>query len=190
LQEKAFSRRKSNTVLRTFRLPERIDEVLRSEAGAKGLSPNALASMIITRFADWDRFAGRFGFIAVTQELFKEILCQSDEKYLDNFARELGGRLPKEAMLFWFKEVSLENLIRYMSDRCKYAGYGEFESQERMGRYTLEIRHTLGKRWSDFLQSYFDAAFKEMFHITAKFEITETAVIMRLSNPSSGVITQ
>jgi ribosomal protein L32E len=67
LYEKAPRGKRSNTILRTSPLPERLDEVLRSEAEIRGLSPNALASMIITRFADWDRFADRFDFMVVTR---------------------------------------------------------------------------------------------------------------------------
>jgi hypothetical protein len=67
LRDKAASgRRKYRSVLRTIRLPENIDQVLVSEPESRDLSPNALSSSIMTKFAERDRFAGRFHFISLT----------------------------------------------------------------------------------------------------------------------------
>ena len=163
--------------MRTVRLPERIDEILIQEANERGLSPNALVSMILARFVEWDRFANRFHLISVTTELHKGLLDGIDDEKLEYLADKSGSHTPKEAMVFWFKEISVENLVRFLNDSCKYSGYGEFEHQEKQGRNTLTIRHDLGEKWSLYLKRYIDVALRKTFHVTAEFDVTDNAVI-------------
>jgi hypothetical protein len=177
LQDKAASgRRKYRSVLRTIRLPENIDQVLVSEAESRDLSPNALSSSIMTKFAEWDRFASRFHFISLTSDLVKGLLDQVDEKKLEYLAEARGSQGPKEAMLFWFKEVSIDNLIRFLSDRCRHAGYGEFEYQEAQGYCTLTIHHELGPKWSLFLKKYLETALDKTFNLRAESQTTDSSV--------------
>lgn len=182
-QKTQRSGRKSSTVLRTVRLPEAIDEILIQEANERGLSPNALVSMVMTRFAKWDRFADRFHFICVTRELLMGFLDVVEDEKLQHLAEKSGTHTPKEAMVFWFKEVNVESLIRFVDGRCKYAGYGDFEHSEKQGNHTLTIRHELGPRWSAYLKAYFDAALRKTFQIRAEIETTEHAVIMNFRSP-------
>jgi hypothetical protein len=184
LMEKAqHTREKSRSVLRTIRLPEKVDEILIEEAKGRGLSPNALISMVTTRFTEWDRFADRFHFISVTKELLLGLLNEVEIERVEYLAEKSGSHMPKEAMIFWFKDLSVENLIRFVDARCKYAGYGEFEHAEKQGRHTLTIRHELGKKRSAYLRAYFDVALRKTFHIRAEFETTENAVIIRFHTP-------
>lgn len=180
LPEKAQPpRRKPATVLRTIRLPDSIDQVLIEEAKNRGLSPNALISMIMTRFVEWDRFASRFHFTSLTSDLLKGILEQVDDQILRHLAEARGGPGSKEAMLFWFKAVSVENLLRFLNGRCKYAGYGEFEHQEAQGHSALTIHHELGLKWSLFLEQYLDAALRNVFNIRAEFDTTASSLIAK-----------
>jgi hypothetical protein len=165
--------------LRTVRLPENLDQVLILEAKSRGLSPNALVSKILTTFAEWDRFASRFHFISLTSDLVKGILDQVDNEKLEHVAEARGSHTPKEAMLFWFKEVSVENLLRFLSDWCKYGGYGEFEFQVAQAHYMFTIQHELGPKWSLFLKTYIEAALSKIFHLRAEFETTESAVMAK-----------
>ena len=60
------SSKKDGTVLKTFRIPKHLYSVLELEAKARGLSPNALVSMIFTKFANWDRYSTRFGYVSIS----------------------------------------------------------------------------------------------------------------------------
>jgi hypothetical protein len=180
LQNTAVSGRgKYRSVLRTVRLPENVDQVLVSEAESRDLSPNALSSSIMTKFAEWDRFASRFHFISLTSDLVKGFLDLVDDKKLENLAEDRGSQEPEEAMLFWFKEVSIDNLIRFLSDRCRHAGYGEFEYQETQGHCTLTIHHELGPKWSLFFKKYLETALDKTFHLTAESQTTDSSVSMK-----------
>ena len=90
------------TVLKTMRIPDYINGLLEKDADSKGVSVNALISMIMTKYAEWDRYIERFGGITIKPQAFKEILEVVDEDKLADIAKRSGSRFPKEFILFWF----------------------------------------------------------------------------------------
>jgi hypothetical protein len=44
------------TVLKTMRIPNYINTLLEKDADSKGVSVNTLISMIMTKYAEWDRY--------------------------------------------------------------------------------------------------------------------------------------
>ena len=44
------------TVLKTMRISDYINTLLEKDAESKGVSVNALISMVMTKYAEWDRF--------------------------------------------------------------------------------------------------------------------------------------
>src|SRR5215467_2061776 len=62
------------TVLKTMRIPASINTLLEKDADSKGVSVNALLSMIMTKYAEWDRYIERFGGITIKPQALKEIL--------------------------------------------------------------------------------------------------------------------
>jgi hypothetical protein len=168
-----------DTVLRTFRIPKGINEVLESEARSRGISPNALLSSILIRFADWDRFAERFGFISVTYELFKAMIEALPEERLVEIAQTDCARITKEAMMFWSKEISVSSFLAYLEFHCKYGGYGEFEYDRREGNNTVAIRHRLGRAWSSFLKLCMGKVLGESLGVIGRFEVAENTIMFK-----------
>ena len=108
------ARNKSNTkktVLKTMRISDYINTLLEKDADSKGISVNALISMIMTKYAEWDRYIERFGGITIKPQAFKEILEVVDEAKLIEIAKRSGSRFPKEFVLFWFKKANLETYL-------------------------------------------------------------------------------
>src|SRR5216684_6497753 len=112
----------SGTLLRTIRISKQMDTLLRRDSKAKSLSVNALISSILTRYSEWDRNTERFGFLTLTRETFNGILETTDDGKLVAAARELGAKVPKEIILFWFKRLNLDNFLAYIFMTCKYGG--------------------------------------------------------------------
>ena len=92
------------TVLKTMRIPDYINSLLEKDADSKGVSVNALISMIMTKYAEWDRYIERFGGITIKPQAFKEILEVVDEDKLADIAKRSGSRFPKEFILFLVQE--------------------------------------------------------------------------------------
>ena len=171
--------RNGSTVLRTFRLPSRLNLVLQLEAKAKGLTPNALVSMIISEYADWGRFAARFGYVDVTRETLRSLLSLANAEQISTLARKIGAEVPREAVLFWFKEASINTFLSYLENICKFGRHAEYECEMSGDDYTITLRHDLGVKWSEWLRYSIDEALRKMFGIVAQFESSENEVILR-----------
>ncbi|MDQ3836530.1 MAG: hypothetical protein M3270_06315, partial [Thermoproteota archaeon] len=73
------------TRLRTFRLEDEMDSLLQKDAKSKGISVNSLLSLIIAKYAEWDRYIEKFSTITVKKESFKTMLSaiEDDAKVKD-----------------------------------------------------------------------------------------------------------
>jgi hypothetical protein len=175
-----FSKGKSRieTVLRTFRIPRELNNALESEAVDRGISPNALLSSILTKFANWDRIADRIVRVSVSQELLRNIFDHVPNEEIGKMAEIHAGHTMREAMLFWSKELTIDSFLTYVENRCKYAGWGQFErSKEAGGRHVIAIHHHLGPKWSSFLGQCFERSLRTLGIPTARFEASEGLVV-------------
>jgi hypothetical protein len=175
--------RKSGTVLKTFRLPKSIESILELEAKARGLSVNALAHVIFARFAQWDRYASRFGYIDITRESLRSLLDLADDEKLVEIAEKVGAEIPKEAILFWFKKLDVSTFLSYLENVCRFGRHAEYECQASGGDYTITLRHDLGIKWSKWLKHSLDEALRKTLGVVAQFELSESEVICRFYAP-------
>jgi hypothetical protein len=173
--------RRERTVLKTFRYPRDLNTALQEEARTKGLSPNALVSMIFTKYANWDRYAEKFGYVSITHETLRFLLGSVDMERLVSAAGESGAQVPREAVMFWFKKMDIDSFLSYLENVCRYAGQAEYVCQLSGGDYTITLRHEFGIKWSYWLKYSLDAALRKTLHIVAQFEVAEGEVVCRFA---------
>src|SRR5438270_4413932 len=125
------------TVLRTIRLSKQLDDVLQKDADSKRISVGALLSSILTKYSEWDRYTEKFEMITFRQETLKAILAATDDEVLITKGREIGAKIPKEFLMFWFKKMDLETYVRYLELLCNYGGFERFELQEEGKAYVI-----------------------------------------------------
>jgi hypothetical protein len=176
---------RESTVLKTFRYPRYLDAALQHEAKAKGLSPNALVSMIFTKYTNWDRYAEKFGYMSITHETLRYLLSCVDMEKLASAAQESGAQVPKEAVMFWFKKMELSTFLDYLENICRYAGQAEYDCRSTGGDYIITLRHEFGMKWSYWLKYSLDAALRKALHIVAEFELVEGEVICKFSTQNA-----
>src|SRR5215472_5103078 len=155
------------TVLKTMRIPASINSLLEKDADSKGVSVNALLSMIMTKYAEWDRYIERFGGITIKPQALKEILEAVDEDKLVEIAKRSGSRFPREFVLFWFKRANLDNYLESLKLAFKYKGYARYELEE---------------KWSNFLRYVVEAGMKSITGIVPKFEVNQDSLIVRFNS--------
>jgi hypothetical protein len=114
-------RENKKTVLRTIRLSKGLDELLQKDANSKRISVGALISTILTKYSQWDRrYAEKFDMITFRQETMRAILEATEDEALIRKAREIGAKIPKEFLMFWFKKTDLESYLQYLELLCNY----------------------------------------------------------------------
>ena len=178
-----MSTKLTKTVLRTVRISEELDGILQKDAKANRTSVNGLISSIMAKYSEWDRFTERFGHISIPTKLFRALLDITDENALATLAERHGVELTSEVVSFWFKKISLETLLRYISIESQYGRAGEVEIEHEGRDYTISIYHEYGKKWSTFLEHYLDKAIRTYLKTIPQFETAENTVTLRFQVP-------
>ena len=179
-----MSSKKSRTVLRTVRVSQQLDSLLSRDAKAKGMSLNSLITRTLTKYAEWDRYMEKFGHICLTREAFRTILETTNDEQLARAAQQLGARLSKDVILFWFRGLSLENFLRYVSVFCRYGRVAEYELEAEGRNYTLTAHHDLGEKWSNYLKTFVEHAMKTTLGITPQIEVSKNSVVVLFQAPA------
>ena len=167
------------TVLRTVRITQELDTLLRKDADAENISVNTLISACLAKYVEWDKFASRFGFLTVPRVAIRSLFEVIEAEMVAKLGRDLGGQLNKEVLMFWFKKANLEALLKIFSLYDKYSGFVKVEIAKELDSYTVVCRHELGEKCSIFLKYYFTQAFDTLFGIPLKSEISQREVTFK-----------
>jgi hypothetical protein len=173
---------KRDFVLRSIRLEKYLELSLQKEAQNRGVSANSLISSILEKFDKWDRIAEKFNVITIPEESFKKILDSPSEDTITRTAAELGEWLPRQVMLFWFKDVSQESFKKYLSMLCHHQNLMEYE-MDVVGKQetVITVRHGLGRKWSLWLENYLGRAINSNFGIVPEVESSQNSLTIRYS---------
>ena len=178
-----MARPKPKTVLRSIRIPSRLEDVLRADAEARGLSVNALVSSILTRYAEWDRFADKFGFVTITRNGFRALVEGLDDEGRERVGRETGSQNPREMTLFWYKKLGLDAFLDYLSLIRRYAKWSEFEVQRDERRVTIQMQHHWGPKASNFQRFFMEEAVRGIVGVVPECEVGRDSVLLRFTPP-------
>jgi hypothetical protein len=169
------------TRLRTFRVEEELDALLQKDAKSKGISVNSLLSIILTKYAEWDRYVEKFSVITMKKESFKTLLSAIDDDRVTDISQELGDKVPSQFVFFWFKKNTLENYLKYISLICKHGGFAQYEIEEEGREYTITLIHELGEKWSNFLANWMKSGMKSTIGVVPRIDVTQNSVIARFT---------
>jgi hypothetical protein len=175
--------RQKTTITRTIRLPSKIDGVLQKDAKEKRTTVNSLISSVLTKYAEWDRYAESFGFICLPRNGFKLIIDSLDDETIKQIAEEIGSRQPKELMMFIFKKITLDTFVSQASLFSRYAGFGTYEVETNERNYTIVVHHELGRKWSIYLAHLGSQGLKSTLGVVPKFHVTEYSVVFEFFVP-------
>jgi hypothetical protein len=175
--EDSLKKARFKTKLRTIRLPVIIDAALEEEAYNRGMTMNSYVVSILERYEEWDKLAEKFHFVGFPMELVREQFSAiGDPTALRQIARAAGAKLPKELMLFWFKEVTLESFLKYLALQSKFQKYADYEIAHRSGKIIIIAKHQLGPNWSIWLESYLGEAIKSILGVVPHVESGDNSV--------------
>ena len=143
--------------------------------------------MVMTKYAEMDRYNEKFGTITLRRESLKAILDYITEDDIKTIAQEMGSRIPKEFMLLWFKKVNLKAYLEYLSLICRYNGFAEYEVEveeegdEKIDRYSITLVHDMGEKWSRFLMELIDTGMRNIIGIRPSFDASKNTVIVKFN---------
>ncbi len=171
------------SVLRTVRLSGDLEGLLQTDAESKRTSLNGLITSILMRYAEWDRFAEKFGVVTLSADLFRALMESVGEAELERIANDFGARLPNEAMLFWFKKADLETFLRYLSLNSRYGNLGAYELEVDGKNHRISIRHDYGENWSKFLRLFLGSILEKSLGIAPRIRVSKNGVLISFTAP-------
>ncbi len=180
-----MSVKRKKTVLRTVRLNQELDSILRDDAEKSDLTVNGLINRIMTKYVEWDRHTERFGFISFARQTFKSILEEVDECKIEQIATNTASPTLKAVTLFWFKELNAETLLKTISNYCKYSGLGTSEIKVDGAQCTITFHHDLGRKYSIYLKNAIGQFVKTTLGLVPKTEIAHDMLFVSFHMPPS-----
>jgi hypothetical protein len=171
------------SVLKSIRISKKVADTLEASARDRKISVNALISSILQEYEEWDRMVEKFSFLEVPSKMVRRIFEQINPDAIVSLGDELGAELPKEIMLFWFKQVNQESLLNWLSLISKYEKFSQMEVIH-VGRTIRVIaHHELGKSWSTWLSHYLAGAVKSVLGVSPVTNTTEGTVTLEFTIP-------
>ncbi len=173
------------TLLKTIRISENIDTLLKKDAASKKTTTNALIQAVLTKYLEWDRFAERYGFISMSHDTFRTILEKIDEEKLLEASRELGGRVPKDILLFWYGKSGVSGFLKYLSLLSDYATFADFEIARDGPKYIVTAHHGFGPKWSSYLSSFLEVGLKSTTGLVGETEVSRNSVVLSFASATA-----
>ena len=161
------------TALRTVRLSKGLDELLQKDANSKRITVGALISTILTKYSQWDRYTEKFDMITLRHETIRAILEATEDEALIRKAREIGAKIPKEFLMFWFKKTDLESYLQYLELLCNYGGFARYELEADGQAYIITLLHNMGEKWSLFLKYVMEEGIMSTIGSLPRFEVNK-----------------
>jgi hypothetical protein len=173
---------KRKTSIVTFRINQEYEKMLRKLAEEKKITLNTLANQIIGNYVDLHRYMEKFGTVVISKEGFETMLDALDEKELARIGASIGGKIPKEFILFRWKEVTAENFARFINVYFDHCGYGRSDIEITESTSSFSIRHDLGWKGSVFLRAFMHAAVQSTLSRSCEDVVSENSLIVRFRN--------
>ena len=173
------------TVLKSIRMTEAEEEILRKDAESKGVTFNALVSSLITRYIEWDRLAERYGFVALPRQSLRYLVSLLDKEQLEKFGKETGSSNASGIAMFWFKRLDTQTFQNFLSISAKYCKIWDYELGRHGPNLVLTVHNDIDPAYSLVHRHYFDQAIRSIVGAVPKIEDKGNAVVFTFSEPPS-----
>jgi hypothetical protein len=163
-------------VTRAFKIEENLDAEILGHAEKAGITPSSLVSQILRKYVEWGQFTGS-GTMLLTleKEIFASFLDEVNEERLIEIARSSSLVSTHEVLKFRYKKINLDTVMDFLEKLSKYSNMGEVNivlDEERQGYYEINIRHSLGMKWSIFLSEYVSGILSSFLGMRTRTEVS------------------
>jgi hypothetical protein len=98
----------------SIRVEEHVVLALQKEAQRRGTSFNNLVNNTLKNYVTSEMYFEQLGFILVSKDFLRRIFLKLDEKYVEEFGREIGLTVAKEYISYFSAQVNKNTLIQFL----------------------------------------------------------------------------
>ncbi len=162
------SRPRVTTDTVSFRIDSSLRASLEDEAKKNRTSLNTLVSQILSRYADWGRYAGRLGLIPVSKDLLRDVFKSLDKSELEELGSRFAETSGREHVLYLFQQVSLGTILQFLDLWSSHFDAYEHRYDGKTHFYT--VHHDVNLNFSIFVKEFITTMIIETVQRTVQFE--------------------
>ncbi len=172
-------RHRSDTV--SLRIDNRLKFALSQEAKKKKMNLNSLATQIFTSYIDWGRYSDELRLIPFNEDILKQIFQALSKESIEEISTKAGETVAHEEIVFLFKRVTTETLIRYIEVRS--AHFSAYHHWYENGQHYFTLQHDLGQNFCLFIKGYLNAMVRSTIGGVVDFlEVSPNSITYRITH--------
>ena len=172
------------TVLKTIRFSQADADALDRDAKSRGITFNALVSATATRYLEWDRYADKYGFVALPQQSLRYLTSLLNEDQLGKFGSETGAKNAPAIAHFWFNRLGVESFLNFLAVSAKYCRIWQYEIGRHGPHFVLTVHNDIDPSYAAVHRHYFDQAIRGIVGVAPKIEQWGNATVFTFSDPA------
>jgi hypothetical protein len=176
----------ARAVLRTFRLPRELDEVLVSDARQSNLTMTDMLISILTKYEQYDRVAQKFGFVAFSRGGFETLL----EALPDDTIAAMGSSSAVDVIEFIdfrYKKRDLSSLLGTIRILSKYQRMFDYETSQDESGVTVLMRTPLGEKFVLLMAERWKAVVTAVLGAAPLVKMSKNQVTFRIAKSSTQI---
>ena len=138
------------TEVGSFRLNKDVLSKLKKEAGSENLSLNSLVNKVLEAHVNWHSSAAKLGIVPINSEVIKELFKNMTDNEVKKLAKNMVPNISEDLLLLRHED-SLDAFLDLAQDYFGVCGF-PFSVQEKNSHYKITVRHTLGKKYSQYIE--------------------------------------
>jgi hypothetical protein len=174
------AKRREATVIKSFRLPRQLTEVLAADAEERNTSVTELLVSILSRYVGFDKNAEKYGFITVSKTSYRALIDALSEEQIREIAASQSVGFG-EFVEFWFKKKDLNSVLDAVGVMSKYLRSFEYTTSRDDREVTITLRTDLGRKFALFIATAWEKGIARTLGISPKVEIAENQAIIKLA---------
>ncbi len=143
-----------------IRVDHTLAEELRNEAEYVNISLNVLVNHIFRRYVEWDRDAGKLGFVPITKELFTSLMEKLSESQIEQMAAVSVMNMA-DIVIYMQKKFDLQAVMQWLDQLCKVSGFAKKHVMNN-SLHTFIVQHDLGLKCSIYFKTVFQMIFNKL----------------------------
>ena len=177
------------TRLKTIRISESLARSLEEEAANEGTTVNASVNSILGEHIDWHKKTQEFGFVAIPNQLFKNMIEGLDDETLARIGREVMPAVWKEIAEYWSGDSSPDGILNRLMERSKFTRSFRTRITREEDAYTIVMHHDFGPKWSTITKNALQEFVKQSFRVEPRINVGESVVTAHFKVDSRNLTT-
>jgi hypothetical protein len=114
----------------SIRIEQDVLKDLQKEAERRGVSFNSLVNKTLKTYVSSEMYFEQLGFILVSKDFLRKTFLKLDEKYIEEFGREIGLTVAKEYISYFSGYVNNYTLIQFLDIWFKRYQFSQHRIQD------------------------------------------------------------